>query len=70
MKLSCTYDNAPSAQERLEALRKQDRIAWINNTPDGKSHVFWLAGLDIGVSSERSSLFPHLPQPLLEHQSA
>jgi len=42
MKFSCSYDNAQTAQKQLGALQKQDKLAWITNTPDGKSHVFWM----------------------------
>jgi len=70
MKFSCTYDNAESAQRKLDALRNQHKTAWITHTPDGKSHVFWMmAGLDTEVASERFLLFPHRSRPFLEQPS-
>jgi len=42
MKFSCTFDNAETAQRKLDALRSQNKTAWITSTPDGMSHVFWM----------------------------
>jgi hypothetical protein len=42
MKFSRTHDNEQSAQRQFDALQKQGTPAWITNTPDGRSHVFWM----------------------------
>jgi len=60
VKFSCSYDNAQSAQKQLGALQKQDKLAWITNTPDGTSHVFWMTGPNLNVPSELSVL--HFPR--------
>jgi hypothetical protein len=44
-KPSCPYDNAEIAQKQLYALQKQDKVGWITNTPDGKSHLSWMTSL-------------------------
>jgi len=60
MKFSCSYDDEQSAQKKLDTLRQQGRIAWITRTPDGKSHVFWMASL----------AFPQPSSSLIEHPLA
>jgi hypothetical protein len=69
MKFSRTHDNEQSAQRQFDALQKQGTPAWITNTPDGRSHVFWMTGPNIDAGSERYPLFPLVSTSLIEHSS-
>jgi hypothetical protein len=66
MKFSRTHDNEQSAQRQFDALQKQGTPAWITNTPDGRSHVFWMTGPNIDAGSERYPLFPLEPKKAIK----